>query len=99
MNHEHDNQSLNIGQPADVPVFDCIVYVSKTDAGVSARVANLDGMDPVQMSSERAALAKLVPLFKQRIQQLIETGEAVPWLQPPLEIRTDEQERYLPVHL
>ena len=82
----------------DPPAFGCIVYVRRTDAGVVARVANLEGLQ-VEASDERAALSKLVPLFRERVGQFMQRGEEVPWIVPPLEKAEDELRRFLPVHL
>lgn len=84
--------------PANVPVFGCMVYVSATEGGVRARVANLAGLE-CTAASERAALGKLIPAFKQRISQHLGAGESVPWLDPPAQAEAGEQTRYVPVHL
>ncbi|QDT05614.1 hypothetical protein K227x_40150 [Rubripirellula lacrimiformis] len=92
--------SLPIGeQPADVPSFGCIVYVrSNPTGGVVARVANLPGIT-VEAATERAALSKLVPQFKQAVQSHLAAGDAVPWIDPPSPIVEGEQKRFLPTHL
>lgn len=86
-------------QPADVPVFSCIVYLSRAEDGrVQARVANLSGFQ-CTASSEREALMQLVPAFKQRVRELTQEGTAVPWIDPPPAPKPGEQERFVPVHL
>jgi hypothetical protein len=85
--------------PADVPVFNCVVYVSRPEGGgVRARVANLAGFE-CTAGSEREALMKLVPAFKERILELTQSKSEIPWVDPPLAKEPDEQERYVPVHL
>ena len=84
---------------ADVPVFSCIVYVSQQDGGtVRARVANLAGL-ACTAASERAAFMKLVPAFKDRIRELMQSETEIPWIEPPLAKEPGEQERAVPVHL
>ncbi|MFP6614400.1 MAG: NAD(P)H-binding protein [Pirellulales bacterium] len=83
----------------DVPVFGCIVYVSSDDrGGVRARVANLAGLD-CTATTEREALAKIVPAFKQRIAELLQSKAAIPWIDPPVLLESDERKRFIPVHL
>lgn len=83
----------------DVPVFSCIVYLRVAeDNQVRARVANLSGIE-CTASSERAALGTIVPAFKQRIIQLRQDGESIPWIDPPVAADPDEQQRFIPVHL
>lgn len=84
---------------ADVPVFNCIVYVaSDSDRAIRARVANLSGLECTAVS-ERAALAKIVPTFKQRIIELMQSGVPIPWIEPPSPPEPGEQQRFIPVHL
>lgn len=84
-------------QPADVPTFGCIVYVSRGESGVVARVVNLDGIERTG-GSERDALSKIVPAFKKRIGELVQSGEAIPWVEPP-PLEDGQQKRFIPVHL
>ena len=87
------------GKPGDVPVFSCIVHVSPTPAGgVCVRVANLAGLQ-CTAASEREALAKIVPAFKQRVAALIRSEASIPWIEPPTPAESDEQTRFIPVHL
>ena len=84
--------------PQDVPVFDCVVYVARDEAGtIHARVANLSGLVE-EAASEREALEKLVRRFKAQVAQLVQSGTPVPWIEPTPP-RADEQTRYIPVHL
>jgi hypothetical protein len=86
-------------QPANVPVFNCIVYVSPDPSGgVRARVANLAGLD-FTAANERGALAKIVAAFKQRVGDLTRDGIPIPWIEPPTPAETGEQTRFIPVHL
>jgi hypothetical protein len=85
-------------QPVQVPVFSCLVYVSHSDAGVRARVANLPGLE-FTAGSERAALGKLVPAFKKTVAEAMQSGTPIPWIDPPTPIEPGEQVRYIPVHL
>jgi hypothetical protein len=84
--------------PADVPVFNCVVYLSRGGGCVKARVANLAGFEAAA-PSEREALAKIVPAFKQRVVELTKAGTPIPWIDPPEPAAEGEQTRYVPVHL
>jgi hypothetical protein len=86
-------------QPVQIPVFNCLVYISaNAGGGVRARVANLPGLE-CTAGSERAALGKIVPAFKQRIAELMSTGTPIPWIAPPTHAEAGEQTRFIPVHL
>ena len=86
-------------QPVQVPVFSCLVYIAPdAGGGVRARVANLPGLE-CTAGSERAALGKIVPAFKQRIAELMSTGTPIPWIDPPTPAEAGEQTRFIPVHL
>ena len=99
---QHEGANLNVGvhsQRADVPVFNCIVYVSPdAGGGVRARVANLPGIE-CTAASEREALGKIVPAFKQRIGELMHSETQIPWIEPPTPAEPGEQKRFIPVHL
>ncbi|MFP6621792.1 MAG: hypothetical protein VB877_20780 [Pirellulaceae bacterium] len=85
--------------PADVPVFNCLVYVGPSPAGgVRARVANLAGLQ-VDATSERQALTRIVPAFKQRVSEFLQAQAAIPWIEPPPEPAAGEATRFIPVHL
>ena len=98
--HRQDGLNINPGsQPVNVPSFTCVVYVSKTDDGqVRARVANLAGIE-FFAATERDALSKIVPAFKQQVSQTLENNESIAWLDPPTPMDPNESERLLPVHL
>jgi len=85
--------------PADVPVFNCLVYVAAgPEGGVQARVGNLAGLQ-VEAANEREALAKIIPAFKQRVSEFMNAQSAIPWIEPPLDPEPAEQTRFIPVHL
>ncbi|QDT13834.1 hypothetical protein [Planctomycetes bacterium K23_9] len=88
---------ISSDQPADVPTFRCIVYVWKTDSGTAARVMNLDGIE-CTAASERDALSKIVPAFKKRLGELVQSGEEIQWTKPP-PLADGQQKRFIPVHL
>lgn len=98
----HHNGALNRPdplKPIDVPVFSCVVYVAKNaSGGVHARVANLAEL-ACDAASEREALSKLVPAFKQRMAELTASNTPIPWIEPPSPKADDEQVRLIPVHL
>ena len=97
-----DDVDLNVSdraQRVDVPVFNCIVYVSPAaGGGVRARFANLPGLE-VTAASEREALGKIVPAFKRRIVELMQSKTQIPWIDPPAAAEAGEQTRFIPVHL
>lgn len=99
---QHEDVDLNVSdhsKPADVPVFNCIVYVSPDSGGeVRARVANLPGLG-CTAASEREALGKIVLSFKQRIGELMQSETQIPWIEPPTPAEPGEQKRFIPVHL
>ena len=98
----HDDAGLNASnrsKPTDVPVFNCIVYISpNSDGGVRARVANLPGLE-CTAASERDALSKIVPTFKQRVSELMRSETPIPWIEPPPPAESEEETRRIPVHL
>ncbi len=94
-----DKPKLDITNPdAPVPAFTCLVYIANVDGKITARVANLEGIE-ASGSSERDVLGKIVPAFKKRVAELISGGEAIPWIDPPEPPRGGEQKRIVPVHL
>ncbi|MEO8494071.1 MAG: hypothetical protein ABI614_03305 [Planctomycetota bacterium] len=97
--HEAASSRPDPLKPVEVPVFSCVVYVAKNaSGGVHARVANLAGLE-CDAGSEREALSKLVPAFKQRMTELAASNTPIPWIEPPSPKRVDEQVRLVPVHL
>ena len=100
MNSEPKNPipQINHSDSVNVPTFGCIVYVSQVEGGIQARVANLADLNCVG-ASERDALSKIIPAFKQRIIEFMQAETEVPWIDPPAPIRGDEQKRFVPVHL
>jgi hypothetical protein len=94
-----DKPKLDITSPdAPVPAFTCLVYISSDGGQVTARVANLGGIEATG-SSERDVLGKIVPAFKERVAELISGGEEIPWIDPPEPPRAGEQKRIVPAHL
>ena len=88
-----------VSKPAGVPVFDCIVYLAReTGGGVRARVVNLAGLE-CTAGSEREALAKLIPAFKQRVAELTRNNTPIPWIDPLPPAEPGEMKRFVPVHL
>ncbi len=86
-------------KPCDIPLFSCLVYVSRAAAGgVQARVANLPGLK-CTASSEREALREIVAAFKKRVADLVQRDASIPWIDPPSPVEPGEQERSIPIHL
>jgi hypothetical protein len=97
--HRPKGVGLNGDQPAGVPVFTCLVYLSPDPAGgVRARVANLAGLE-CSAASEREALGKLIPAFKERVSELLRSESPIPWLEPTPPAQPGEQVRFIPAHL
>ena len=86
-------------KPPEVPVFNCLVYVSPAaGGGVRARVANLPGFE-CTAASEREALRQIVLAFKRQIGELMQSETQIPWIEPPTPAEAGEQMRFIPVHL
>lgn len=83
---------------APVPAFTCLIYVAPDEGRVRARVVNLAGIEAVG-NSEREALGKVVPAFKQQIAEFLGKGEEIPWIDQPEPPKETEQKRIVPVHL
>ena len=84
--------------PPPVPVFNCVVYVSRREGKVRARVANLPDIEHAA-GDERSAIGSVVGTFKQQVSEWTRQGAAIPWIDPPLPADPDEQTRLIPVHL
>ncbi len=83
----------------NVPVFTCVVHLLRKENGtVQGRVANLPDLVCLA-GSERDAMAKVVKEFKQRIGEMVESGSAIPWIEPPALKLSEEVTRLIPVHL
>ena len=95
----NEKPELDITNPGDaVPAFTCLVYVRASDGAVTARVANLAGLQ-ASGASERDVLAKIIPAFKKRVAEIVSAGDAIPWIDPPQAPDQGEQKRIVPVHL
>jgi len=94
----HGELPLSEASPANVPVFACHVFVTCGEGAVTARVANLAGIE-LTAANERMALAKIVATFKQQVAARLEQGQPIPWLDPIADIRPGEQPRLIAVHL
>ena len=82
-----------------MPVFRCVIYIRKTESGQThACVANLPDLE-VTAGSERSALQRIVPAFKNRVIEYKQNGETIPWIDPPTAIQDDQDKRVVPVHL
>lgn len=100
MNHT-DPTKLEVSSasaPVNVPVFNCVIYLSHQDGRVSARVANLDGIELVG-SDERDALTRIAAAFKERVKVALENKSELCWIDPVPEPNAGEQRRFMPVHL
>ena len=88
-----------VSAPQPIPVFNCIVYVAfVADGKVQARVGNLPGIE-YAAASEPAALRLIVTEFKRRLTEWMSQEEPIPWIEPPLQANSHEQQRLIPVHL
>ena len=99
MAEQQHNFQISGDVKPNVPVFTCLIYIRQNDDGtVAGRVANLAGIE-ASGSSERGALSKLVREFKTQVAMLHETGQQIPWIDPPPPPTEHEQIRSVPVHL
>lgn len=88
-----------LGPPQEVPVFNCVVYVSPRDetGKVTARCANLPEVTAAG-ATEREALQGIVTAFKRAASAYISRGETIPFVAPPPK-STGDSERLIAVHL
>lgn len=87
-----------ISVPMDVPVFNIVIYVSTQEGRVHARVANLPDL-AFDASTEPAALKLAITTVKKKLANWHGGGEPIPWIEPPVEQDSNEQQRLVPVHL
>lgn len=89
-----------VGPAESVPVFNCRVIVSPSDAAgqVTACAAELEGLS-AQGASEREALQKLVAVFKSRLTELVATKQEIPWVRPGMSAAAGQRELFIAVHL
>ena len=83
-----------------VPVYDCRVILSPPDDSgtITARVASLPEITATG-KVERDLLQRIVKDFKAALIRYRESGEAIPWQDPPESPAQGEQQRWIPVHL
>ena len=93
-----DNLNISGDASAPVPVFNCHVFISSADGKCHARFANID-LAPIEAANERSALSKAVTEFKNHIVELKQTSKPIEWRDPLLDMKDDEVERLIPVHL
>ena len=84
-----------------VPVFNCIVILSKPDPDGrrKGRVANLPGEIQFSGFGEREILTAIVKKFKAAVQDYRARNQQIPWIDPPPTPVTGESQRFIPVHL
>lgn len=87
-----------LGPAESIPVFNCLVYVRRDTGQVCGRVANLADIAH-EDTSEALVLRQLVQTFKQRVQRYQESGDAIPWIEPPAALQEGEEQRWIAVHL
>ena len=83
------------------PVYDCRAIVtppSGEESRYRAFVGNLSGIE-ANGPTERDCLRELVTKFKARLTEYHESGETIPWIDPPEAPQDGQQQRWIPVHL
>lgn len=87
-------------RPADVPVFNCHIYLSSPDGQgtITARAASLADLT-AEGRNEREALRKIVERFKATFSRHLSRGEPIPWLSDASPIKAGETQRFVPVHM
>ena len=95
-----DPDPMSAMQSPQVPVYNCVVIVTPRDAQdlVRARCATVAGIDAAG-KSEREALAQVVSAFKATIARHLAAGLPIPWIEPPEQPISGEQQRFIAVHL
>jgi hypothetical protein len=86
-------------QLADVPVFNCHVYLSPPDerGTIHARAASLADLQ-AEGRNEREALRNIVARFKETLAGYLARQEPIPWLAAPHQLAPGEMQRFVPVH-
>jgi predicted RNase H-like HicB family nuclease len=97
------NHSLPItdGPNDQPPVYDCRVVLTPPtgdDFSYQAFAGNLPEITATG-PTERDCLRDLVALFKEALQNYRESGEPIPWTEPPIAPTQGQQQRWIPVHL
>ena len=87
-----------ISPPLEVPVFNIVIYVSRIDGKVKARVANLPDL-VFTAGSEPVVLKQTISEVKNRLGQWHKDQCKIPWVDPVPPAANGEQERFVPVHL
>ncbi len=87
-----------ISPALNIPVFNVVIYIAASGAGVQARVANLPDL-VFAAPTEPMALKQAITEVKARLSQWCGQGEPIPWIDPVPEPMETEQERLVPVHL
>lgn len=83
----------------DKPAFGCIVYVHRTTTHrVRGRVANLEGIE-TEGANEREVLTHVVKEVRALIADHMDRDEAIPWIDPPVDMMAGESRRFMPLHL
>ncbi|MEM6979444.1 MAG: hypothetical protein AAF539_07210 [Planctomycetota bacterium] len=99
MSQSNSKHSLPIDSGEPPPSFGCLIYLRHIDnGGVHARIANLSGVE-VSAPDERAALSKIVPMFRQKMAEAAENGTSLQLDPEPPPPDAGEIRRFLPVHL
>lgn len=84
--------------PMDVPVFNIIIYISRAEGQVRARVANLPDL-AFTASSEPMVLKQSITNVKEKLRAWKEADQPIPWLDPASPAVEGEEQRLVPVHL
>ena len=74
------------------------LHQSVTDQSRGVVLGNLPGFE-CAAASEREALATIIPPFKKRVGELMQSGNPIPWIEPPNPVKPGERQRFIPVHL
>jgi hypothetical protein len=97
------NHSLPItdGPHDQPPVYDCRVVLtlpSGDEFNYRAFAGNLPHIEATG-PTERDCLRDLVNRFKEALQKYREAEEPIPWTDPPIAPTSEQQQRWIPVHL
>ena len=83
-----------------IPTFSCHVILTPPQNGkpFQGRTANLEGIQ-VEAATERDVLMAIMERFRTEVRKHTESGQEIPFVDPPEEPGAGELVRFIPIHL